>query len=51
MTRGDACREQIVIDPHSSVRYRINGVVRTVDAWYEVFDVTELAKENRVSLW
>lgn len=36
--------------------YRVNGVVRNVDAWYEAFGVREgdalfLAPEKRVRIW
>jgi len=38
------------------VRYRVNGVVRNMDAWYEAFNVKLgdklfLAPENRVRIW
>ncbi|MEO0975307.1 MAG: M13-type metalloendopeptidase, partial [Pseudomonadota bacterium] len=56
LIRQDALREQLLTDPHSPMVYRINGVVRNVDAWYEAFDVIEddalyLAPEARVSIW
>ena len=43
-------------DPHSPPRFRVNGIVRNVDAWYDAFGVTEdhklyLAPENRVRIW
>jgi predicted metalloendopeptidase len=36
--------------------YRVNGVVRNIDAWYEAFNVTPesalyLAPEARVHIW
>jgi putative endopeptidase len=41
---------------HSPPRYRVNGIVRKVDAWYEAFDVMPhtrlfLAPEDRVRIW
>ena len=52
----DALRAQLVNGPHSPPRYRINGVVRNLDAWYEAFGVTEehelyLPPEQRVRIW
>ena len=54
--RDDALRAQLVQGPHSPGMYRVNGVVRNLDAWYEAFDVTEdhdlyLPPEERVSIW
>ncbi|WP_306015417.1 M13 family metallopeptidase [Oceanicaulis sp. MMSF_3324] len=52
----DALRAQIVQGPHSPAQYRINGVVRNLDAWYDAFGVTEdddlyLPPEQRVRIW
>jgi putative endopeptidase len=54
-------REEITLqylksDPHSPDNFRINGVVRNVDQWYEAFDVKVgnslyLPPEERVSIW
>ena len=54
--RDEALITQINTDPHSPEEFRINGVVRNVDAWYEAFDVREgdelyLAPEDRVTIW
>ncbi len=54
--RDEALREQVLSDPHSPARYRVNGVVRNVDAWYAAFGVTEadalyLKPAERVSIW
>ena len=43
-------------DPHSLGRWRVNGALPHINAWYEAFHVTEespmyLAPENRVSIW
>ena len=56
MYRDDALRAQLVNGPHSPGMYRINGVVRNIDAWYDAFGVTEehelyIAPEDRVSIW
>jgi putative endopeptidase len=54
--REQALRRQIATDPHSPAKYRTNGPVRNVDAFYEAFDVTPenamyLAPEARVKIW
>ncbi len=55
-TTDDAVRKQVVSNPHSPVQYRVNGVVRNLDAWYEAFGVKAgdrlyLAPEARVRIW
>jgi predicted metalloendopeptidase len=42
--------------PHSPAEFRVNGVVRNIDAWYEAFDVKPgdklyLPPEQRVRIW
>jgi len=54
--REDALRQQLLTDPHSPASYRINGVVRNVDAWYQAFAVEPdnalyLPPEERVNIW
>ena len=54
--RDDALREQLVTDPHSPERYRVNGVVRNLDGWYRAFDVKPgqslyLAPADRAQIW
>ena len=54
--REDAERQQIITDPHSPGKYRVNGIVRNVDAWYEAFNVQPgdklyLPPEQRVHIW
>lgn len=43
-------------DPHSLGRWRVNGALPHIDAWYEAFNVTQespmyVAPANRVSIW
>ena len=43
-------------DPHSLGRYRVNGALPQIGAWYEAWEVTEespmyVAPENRVHIW
>jgi putative endopeptidase len=52
----DYVRRQVVSDPHSPRQFRVNGVVRNLDAWYEAFGVKAgdglyVAPEARVHIW
>jgi putative endopeptidase len=54
--REDAIRRQLVSDPHSPEQYRVNGVVRNMDGWYDLFNVKAsqklyLANDKRARLW
>ncbi|MEK7265935.1 MAG: M13 family metallopeptidase [Pseudomonadota bacterium] len=56
VVRDEALKNQIAADPHSPAQYRVNGVVRNMDAWYEAFGVTPdddlwLDPEERVQIW
>lgn len=56
LQREDAARAQILTDPHSPAKYRVNGVVRNMDAWYDAFGVEAsdelyLEPEERVRIW
>lgn len=49
-------RNRLVTDPHSPEEYRVNGVVRNLDEWYEAFgvkpgDALYLPPEERVRIW
>ena len=51
-----AAINQISSDPHSPLKYRVNGVYRNLDAFHEAFDTQEgdgmwLAPEDRVRIW
>ena len=44
------------IDPHSLCRWRVNGALPLVDAWYDAFGITEkdplfVPKDKRVKIW
>jgi len=54
--RDESLRNQLLTDPHSPPRYRVNGVVRNVDAWYEAFGISKddplyLPPAERVHIW
>ncbi|MEO5625315.1 MAG: M13 family metallopeptidase [Dokdonella sp.] len=49
-------RANITSDPHSPAEFRVNGVVRNMDAWYDAFGVKlgdrlYVAPANRVHIW
>ncbi|MEO8226832.1 MAG: M13 family metallopeptidase [Gemmatimonadota bacterium] len=54
--REGADRQALLTDPHSPPKFRVNGVVRNVDAWYAAFsvmpgDALYLAPKARVHIW
>jgi endothelin-converting enzyme/putative endopeptidase len=54
--REDALRQQVLTDTHSPAEFRVNGVVRNVDAWYKAFNIQPgdplyLPPEQRVRIW
>ncbi|ABC64506.1 M13 family metallopeptidase [Erythrobacter litoralis] len=54
--REENYRQRLRTDSHSPEEYRVNGVVRNIDAWYDAFNVTEddklyLPPEERVRIW
>jgi putative endopeptidase len=56
LTREEQLRSQVMSNPHSPNHYRVNGVVRNVDAWYQAFDVQPgdklyLPPAERVHIW
>jgi len=56
MRREETMRRRLVSDSHSPMKYRVNGIVRNIDAWYDAFDVQPgddmyLAPEDRVRAW
>jgi len=55
-TREGALRSQLLSDPHSPAAFRVNGVVRNLDAWYKAFNVQPgdklyLPPDQRVHIW
>lgn len=54
--REGALRERLLTDEHSPAKYRVNGAVRNMDAWYKAFNVQPgdklyLAPDQRVHVW
>ena len=56
LARGGAARAHLLNDPHSPPFYRVNCIVRNVDAWYTAFgmrpgDALYLAPANPIHIW
>lgn len=54
--RDEYIRMATKSDPHSLGRWRVNGALPHVDAWYEAFGITEsdplyIPKESRANVW
>ena len=52
----EAFRLTLSRDYHAPAEYRVNGVVRNIDAWYKAFDINPedslyLSPEKRVRIW
>jgi endothelin-converting enzyme/putative endopeptidase len=55
-TREGALRTQLLSNPHSPDKYRVDGIVRNFDPWYKAFNVQPgdklyLPPEQRVHVW
>ena len=56
LNRDAQLRNQVLSNPHSPPQFRVNGVVRNIDAWYAAFDVKPtdrlyLPPAERVRIW
>ncbi|MGZ6000208.1 MAG: M13 family metallopeptidase [Rhizomicrobium sp.] len=54
--RDGAIRAQVLSNPHSTSEFRVNGVVRNIDAWYQAFGVQPADKlylepAKRARIW
>ncbi len=54
--REEEMRRLVKSDPHELAKWRVNGQVPFIDAWYEAFDITEddpmfVPKDKRVNIW
>ena len=54
--RDEQIRVYTKSDPHSLGRWRVNGALPHINAWYDAFGITEtdplyIAPENRASIW
>lgn len=53
---NEAIRANVKSDPHSQARWRVNGILPHIDAWYDAFKVSDknkmyVPKDKRVSIW
>ncbi|MEM8935696.1 MAG: M13 family metallopeptidase [Pseudomonadota bacterium] len=56
VAREEAIKAQVATGPHSPAKYRVNGIVRNMDAWYDAFEIESddalyLPPEQRVRIW
>jgi putative endopeptidase len=56
LMRDEQLRTLVMSNPHSPPQFRVNGVVRNIDAWYRAFDVKPgdklyLPPAERVRIW
>lgn len=56
LIRDERLRNQVMTDPLGPARFRVNGVVRNIVAWYNTFDVQPgdklyLAPDKRAHVW
>jgi len=55
-TSDNLMRQVVLTDEHAPPQYRVNGIVRNMDAWYRAFNVQPgnalyLPPEQRVRIW
>lgn len=55
-TREAMLRQLVKTDLHSPARWRVNGALPHIDAWYKAFNITSkdplfIPKKNRVEVW
>ena len=54
--RDEEIRNRVKSDPHELGKWRVNGQLPHIDAWYEAFGITEkdpmfIPKSKRVTIW
>lgn len=54
--REQMIRQLVMTDPHSPSRWRVNGALPHIDAWYDAFHITKkdplfVPKKQRVNIW
>ena len=54
--REEMLRKQVQTDPHSPARWRVNGALPHIEAWYKAFNISKkdplyVPKKERVDVW
>ena len=54
--REEMLRKQVQTDPHSPARWRVNGALPHIEAWYKAFNISKKAplyvpQKERVDVW
>ena len=54
--RPEALRNQVKTDPHAPARWRVNGALPQIEAWYKAFGIKKgdklfVPKNKRVDIW
>lgn len=54
--RDEEIRKRVATDPHQLGKWRVNGQLPHIDAWYEAFGITEsdpmfIPQDKRVKVW
>lgn len=54
--KKESLAQQLIVDVHSPARYRVNGPLSNIDAFYETFKITEkgkmfIPKKDRIVIW
>ncbi len=54
--REQMIRQLVMTDPHSPSRWRVNGALPHIDAWYDAFHISKkdplfVPKKQRVNIW
>lgn len=54
--REQMIRQLVMTDPHSPSRWRVNGALPHIDAWFDAFHITKkdplfVPKKQRVNIW
>lgn len=55
-TRKEEIKKRLMTDPHSPPSLRVNGIIKNIDDFYEVFDIKKgdglfLEKSERAKIW
>lgn len=53
--RIDFLKQKLLNDPHSPPLFRVNGIIKNIDKFYEIYNINDgelyLPKDKRISIW